>query len=82
MLLTMHFSILITNFKSFHIVVQFGSSLYFLRTKWSEIFSRILLKVGREILDAAARAIRPGITTDEIDAIVHKATIAAGKRSC
>ena len=37
--------------------------------------------MGREILDAAARAIRPGITTDEIDAIVHKATIEAGKKS-
>lgn len=30
------------------------------------------------MLDAAARVIRPGITTDEIDAVVHEATIAAG----
>lgn len=35
-------------------------------------------KVAREVLDAAARAIRPGVTTDEIDAIVHEATVAAG----
>lgn len=35
-------------------------------------------KVAREVLDAAARAIRPGVTTDEIDEIVHEATIAAG----
>ncbi|KAH7429700.1 hypothetical protein KP509_09G062200 [Ceratopteris richardii] len=35
-------------------------------------------RVAREVLDAAARAIKPGITTDEIDDIVHKATIAAG----
>lgn len=35
-------------------------------------------RVAREVLDAAARAIRPGVTTDEIDDIVHKATIAAG----
>ncbi|KAK3019557.1 hypothetical protein RJ639_004398 [Escallonia herrerae] len=34
-------------------------------------------RIGREVLDAAARAIRPGVTTDEIDAVVHEATIAA-----
>ncbi len=35
-------------------------------------------KVGlmaREVLDAAARAIRPGVTTDELDRIVHEETI-------
>eukprot|EP00252_Welwitschia_mirabilis_P026313 TRINITY_DN858_c0_g1_i1.p1 TRINITY_DN858_c0_g1~~TRINITY_DN858_c0_g1_i1.p1 ORF type:complete len:401 (-),score=77.76 TRINITY_DN858_c0_g1_i1:489-1691(-) len=35
-------------------------------------------KIAREVLDAAARIIRPGITTDEIDAVVHDATVAAG----
>ncbi|MCO5575893.1 hypothetical protein L7F22_029699 [Adiantum nelumboides] len=35
-------------------------------------------KVAREVLDAAARAIKPGVTTDEIDDVVHKATISAG----
>ncbi|KAI4369799.1 hypothetical protein MLD38_018203 [Melastoma candidum] len=35
-------------------------------------------RVSREVLDAAARVIRPGITTDEIDAVVHEATINAG----
>lgn len=35
-------------------------------------------KIAREVLDAAARIIRPGITTDEIDQVVHDATIAAG----
>ena len=29
-------------------------------------------------MDAAARVIQPGITTDEIDRVVHEATIAAG----
>lgn len=29
-------------------------------------------------MDAAARMIRPGVTTDEIDAVVHEATVAAG----
>jgi len=35
-------------------------------------------KVGREILDIAARAVKPGVTTDEIDRIVHEATVAFG----
>lgn len=29
-------------------------------------------------MDAAARIIQPGVTTDEIDRVVHEATIAAG----
>ncbi|KAK9148004.1 hypothetical protein Scep_006761 [Stephania cephalantha] len=37
-------------------------------------------RIAREVLDAAARVIKPGVTTDEIDAVVHEATIAAGKR--
>jgi len=32
------------------------------------------------VLDAAARIIQPGVTTDEIDRVVHEATIAAGLR--
>ncbi|CAL1411862.1 unnamed protein product [Linum trigynum] len=35
-------------------------------------------RIGREVLDAAARIIAPGVTTDEIDRVVHEATIAAG----
>ncbi|KAL2610141.1 hypothetical protein R1flu_028714 [Riccia fluitans] len=35
-------------------------------------------KIARDVLDAAARAVRPGVTTDELDEIVHEATIAAG----
>ncbi|GMN18780.1 hypothetical protein TIFTF001_046843 [Ficus carica] len=35
-------------------------------------------RIAREVLDAAARIIQPGITTDEIDRVVHEATIAAG----
>eukprot|EP00899_Mesostigma_viride_P025043 jgi/Mesvir1/5723/Mv09825-RA.2 len=34
--------------------------------------------LGREVLDLAGRAVRPGVTTEEIDRIVHEATIAAG----
>ncbi|KAJ6256712.1 hypothetical protein Dda_8578 [Drechslerella dactyloides] len=36
---------------------------------------RVVCRLGREILDIAAAAVRPGITTDEIDEITHKATI-------
>lgn len=35
--------------------------------------------MGREILDIAGKALRPGVTTDEIDRIVHEATI---ERDC
>ncbi|MQL98751.1 hypothetical protein Taro_031470 [Colocasia esculenta] len=35
-----------------------------------------------EVLDAAARMIRPGVTTDEIDRVVYEATIAAGRPWC
>jgi hypothetical protein len=35
-------------------------------------------KLAREVLDLAASQIKPGITTDEIDAIVHQATIDRG----
>lgn len=35
-------------------------------------------RIAREVLDAAARIIRSGITTDEIDRVVHEATVAAG----
>lgn len=34
--------------------------------------------VARRILDAGHAAVRPGITTDEIDRVVHEATVAAG----
>lgn len=36
---------------------------------------RTVCKLGREVLDAAAAAVRPGITTDELDAIVHNETV-------
>lgn len=36
------------------------------------------VQIAREVLDAAARMIRPGVTTDEIDEVVHEKTIAAG----
>ncbi|KAL0093023.1 MetAP 1 [Phycomyces blakesleeanus] len=39
---------------------------------------RKVCKIGREVLDIGAAAIRPGVTTEEIDRIVHEATIARG----
>ncbi|KAL5221553.1 hypothetical protein ABZP36_026266 [Zizania latifolia] len=38
------------------------------------------LDVAREVLDAAARVIKPGITTDEIDRVVPEETIDRGAR--
>jgi methionyl aminopeptidase len=39
---------------------------------------RTVCRLGREVLNAGAAAIRPGVTTDEIDRVVHEATIARG----
>ena len=36
-------------------------------------------KMGREVLDVAGKALRPGITTDELDRIVHEACL---ERDC
>ncbi|KAI9446485.1 methionine aminopeptidase [Lactarius indigo] len=36
---------------------------------------RTVCRLAREVLDTAASHIRPGITTDEIDAVVHQACI-------
>ena len=32
-------------------------------------------RLGREVLDLAAAALKPGVTTDYIDEVVHKACI-------
>ncbi|KAK9784874.1 hypothetical protein WJX73_001071 [Symbiochloris irregularis] len=39
---------------------------------------RAACRLAREVLDKAHAAVAPGVTTDEIDAVVHKATIDAG----
>lgn len=40
---------------------------------------KVSCKLGREVLDEAAKAIAIGVTTDEIDRIVHEASI---ERDC
>lgn len=47
-----------------------------IRSKWSFIN---FLKLAREVLDEAAKAVAVGVTTDEIDRIVHEAAI---EREC
>lgn len=37
---------------------------------------RKVCRLAREVLDEAARAAKPGVTTDYIDEVVHKACIA------
>jgi len=44
-------------------------------TKEEQKKLRTACQMAREVLDIAAQNIRPGITTDEIDEIVHNATI-------
>ncbi|GME85094.1 unnamed protein product [Ambrosiozyma monospora] len=36
---------------------------------------RIVCELGREVLDAGAAAVKPGVTTEEIDKIIHEETI-------
>jgi len=36
---------------------------------------RVSGRIAREVLDTAIRAVRPGMTTDDIDRIVHEATL-------
>jgi len=55
-------------------------STHFCTTKGEELENlRYSCQMGREVLDLAGRAIRVGITTDEIDRIVHEACI---EREC
>ena len=42
---------------------------------------RHVCRMAREVLDLAAGALRPGITTDEIDLIVHNACVERKARS-
>jgi methionyl aminopeptidase len=43
---------------------------------------RKVCRLAREVLDIAAAAIKPGVTTDYIDEIVHKACLERDVRSC
>ncbi|SAM01724.1 hypothetical protein [Absidia glauca] len=54
-----------------------GSAIKVLSDKEIEAMRKVC-KIGREVLDIGAAAIRPGITTDEIDRIIHEATIERG----
>lgn len=36
---------------------------------------RKVCRISREVLDVAAREVKPGVTTDYIDEVVHKACI-------
>ena len=36
---------------------------------------RKVCRLTREVLDIAAREVRPGVTTDYIDEVVHKACV-------
>jgi methionyl aminopeptidase len=42
---------------------------------------RKVCRLAREVLDIAAAAVRPGVTTDYIDEIVHKACLEREVRS-
>ena len=37
--------------------------------------SFLIPQLGREVLDLALKAVKPGVTTDELDRIVHEVPI-------
>jgi methionyl aminopeptidase len=43
---------------------------------------RKVCRLAREVLDIAARELKPGVTTDYIDEIVHKACIERNVSTC
>lgn len=43
---------------------------------------RKVCRLAREVLDLAARELRPGVTTDCVDEVVHKACIERNVRLC
>jgi methionyl aminopeptidase len=49
------------------------------RSSSSRYTNICLFQLGREVLDAAASVIKVGVTTDEIDRVVHEACI---QREC
>lgn len=58
--------------------MQSKLSVYFLNSKFNKeyLFEK---KLAREVLDEAAKAADVGVTTDELDRIVHEAAI---ERDC
>uniref|UniRef100_A0A914I1Q5 Methionine aminopeptidase n=1 Tax=Globodera rostochiensis TaxID=31243 RepID=A0A914I1Q5_GLORO len=48
-------------------------------TEDEQLGIRLAAKLGREVLDEAARAIAAGVTTDEVDRVVHEACL---EREC
>jgi len=55
-----------------------GNATIHVNTKKEIRGIRAACKIGRDILDLAHSLVRPGITTDEIDRVVHAAIIARG----
>ena len=49
-----------------------------LLTNQLSIGIREACRIGREVLDLAGRAVRVGVTCDELDRIVHEATVERG----
>ncbi|KAJ3183589.1 Methionine aminopeptidase 1 [Gaertneriomyces sp. JEL0708] len=55
-----------------------GSTKIDVLTKEEQEKMRIIGRIGREVLNEGRKAIKAGVTTDEIDRIVHEATLARG----
>lgn len=43
---------------------------------------RAACRLGRKVLDACVAAVKPGVTTDELDKICHEARALARHKAC
>lgn len=63
-------------FQNFIIFASFSRVIYYqVLTEEEQEGVKLAARLGREVLDEAAQAIAPGVTTDEIDRVVHEACI-------
>lgn len=53
----------------------FGQHSIKILSKEEQEGMRVVCRLAREVLDIAGRALKPGVTTDYIDEVVHKACI-------
>lgn len=60
---------------------KWGRSKIAILDKKEQQGMRKVCRLAREVLDIAAREVRPGITTDYIDGVVHKACLERNVRT-
>lgn len=57
------------------VIIHYEPFFYDVTHSMNPLALRVACRLGREVLDEAAKAVEVGVTTDEIDRIVHEATV-------